>query len=937
MRQSFRWILSCSCVLGLATSYANAQNCRMFLQQIGQDPVAAGPGPVTIAANPGDVISLGVYIECTVSQQVSGTQTSAPCSATCSDISPECTCAGSVDFTFVERDPAPVSQSCVGTGPNTGNACTINADCKVCVGGLFNGFACLAGDSCPGGGVCASASYCHGEASPYIDVDDPLFLWYGGSPFLAYDNGTCGGAGGLPRVAVAPAASGMFINVTTPKYVGEFIYTVSAGARGAHTITIPNEPDSAMRDAGGMPVVFSTDGAVIEITCGQCCAGNPPLCTYSTDDACAGSWDPAKTCADSCHCSVSSDCNDGNACTSDFCDPVGAGDGCSHGSLIGAGMCCDPADGVQLPIDDGNVCTDDSCNTATGEVTHDGPANNGDACADDGNPCTLDRCNNGACAHDDITLIPCVADADCTAASGGASNTCGGLAAGLCDCVANPPVSIVCDDGDKPNGECFNDGDKVTMKVVLGSGTLVINGAQFELDYNPACLEFNFATPGSVCDASSPFTTEIFEQVNESTGSIFYAVGIDLFQNGGSNDGGVLACLSFNKICSAACEDCNVCFVADNNPQHTYLSGPGGQLVVPDFPNSGCGCEVRCNGTNSITVPEGVAVNADCDSPTAIVTWASPAAASNSCDGAIALTCTCDHDNPLVTDCNHLTANGGEFPQGTAEFCCTGTDECGLVVNDCWTVYVSDQTTMDVVIQLSPTMTPNQFTRCIEFGFYANCVEAPEIFKEEIVFGPPYDFPGHATYDIKVPKGQYECITARDQAHTLRSASSIECLGNGHLSAEFKGDPFFGGNWLIGGNLDGSHVIDILDFGVLVSLYLKDGDVNNTCDEIKADGYHDADINADGNVDALDYTFIQGNFLLMDKDICGCDFPGAGAPAAGITSITVQELRAMGLGDLAAGDVNHDGVLDTNDMEAFQQGLIPAPAHNNPPKKASRR
>jgi hypothetical protein len=505
---------------------------------------------------------------------------------------------------------------------------------------------------------------------------------------------------------------------------------------------------------------------------------------------------------------------------------------------------------------------------------------------------------------------------------------------GFCDCVANPPLTIECDDGEKPNPECFQEGEKIVLQVVLGSGTLVINGGQFRLIYDPSCMDFLSIAPGSVCDPGSPFENEIFEQVNEATGEIFYAVGVDLLQNGGANDGGTLACLSFNKI--GACTSCQVCF-DDLNPQHTYLSGPGGEQVDPDLPNNGCGCEVQTNGLTTISVPEGGAVNADCDSPTAIVTWASPASASDSCDGALELDCTCVHSNPLVTSCDNLIANGGEFPQGLAEFECCATDECGVETCDQWTVFVSDETTLDLVLQLSPTMDPDQFTRCIEFGFYANCVEAPEIFKEELVFGPPYDFPGHATYDIKVPKGQYACITARDQAHTLRSVADIECAANGHLSAEFKGDPFFGGNWLIGGNLDGSHVIDILDFGVLISQYGKPGDCNNTCDEIKAEGYRDADINADCVVDALDYAFIQNNFLEEDKDSCCPDEEGgpAGADQPVYTSVTVQWLRENGYADLVVADLNRDGVLDAGDMEAFQAGVVPGAGRA--PSKSSRR
>jgi hypothetical protein len=768
----------------------------------------------------------------------------------------------------------------------------------------------------------------------------------GQSSLPVQDDGTCPvpfATLGEPRVAVAhgttqpaivleddgPFPPGGTFNGGLCNF-GSFTYQLSPDAKGDCVIMLENEPGSAVRDQNDMPVIFGTDGITLQIPVGQCCQGTVCLGDQFTQAECqaaGGAFNADNDCNDPCGCNSNAQCDDSNGCTNNVCVNPGPNGMCTFPSNVPAGQCCNPAGGGLSPIDDGNCCTTDTCDPANGSVGHAPVADGTDCsapapgCGDDGNPCTLHSCQAGSCAAQDITAIPCAADAECTAASGGASNTCGGLNPGFCDCVANPPLTIECDAGEKPNPECFQEGDKVVLRVELGGGTLPINGAQFRLTYDCDCLDFLSIAPGSACDEGSPYEVEIFEQVNESSCSIFYAVGINLIQNGGSNDGGTLACLSFAK--TGACTDCNVCFDSEN-PENTYLSGPGGQQVDADMPNDGCGCHTQTNGVTTLTVPEGGAVNADCDSPTAIVNWTSPAAANDSCDGALELACTCSHTNPLVTDCSGLIANGGEFPQGTAEFECCATDSCGVEVCDQWTVFVTDQTTLDLVLQLSPTMDPDQFTRCIEFGFYANCVEAPEIFKEEITFGPPYDFPGHATYSIKVPKGQYACITARDQAHTLRSVSSIECGADGHLSAEFKGDPFFGGNWLIGGNLDGSHVIDILDFGVLVSQYLKPGDVNNTCDEIKAPGYRDADINADGVVDSLDYAFIQGNFLEEDKDSC-CPDEGiaSGENPPVYTSITVQQLRQLGLGDLAVADLNRDGVLDTADMEAFQAGVVP--------------
>jgi hypothetical protein len=42
-----------------------------------------------------------------------------------------------------------------------------------------------------------------------------------------------------------------------------------------------------------------------------------------------------------------------------------------------------------------------------------------------------------------------------------------------------------------------------------------------------------------------------------------------------------------------------------------------------------------------------------------------------------------------------------------------------------------------------------------------------------------------------------------------------------------------------------------------------------------------------------------------------------------ITRISVQELRRRGLHDLIVADLNHDGWLDVQDMEAFANGDRP--------------
>src|SRR5262249_36141862 len=125
-------------------------------------------------------------------------------------------------------------------------------------------------------------------------------------------------------------------------------------------------------------------------------------------------------------CTSDSDCNDGNFCTVDHCDPV---NGCVHQPAnCDAGIycpvdLCDPSigcthlpavnigcvpenrcydvgrcsSGVCAPIhyacDDSNLCTDDICDPSTG-CSH---VDNSALCSDD-NPCTTgDYCAGGTC------------------------------------------------------------------------------------------------------------------------------------------------------------------------------------------------------------------------------------------------------------------------------------------------------------------------------------------------------------------------------------------------------------------------------------------------------------------------------------------------------------------------------------------------------------
>ena len=132
-------------------------------------------------------------------------------------------------------------------------------------------------------------------------------------------------------------------------------------------------------------------------------------CTFTPNNNACDDGD-ACTSGDSCvqgACVSGSynDCDDGNPCTTDYCDPqIGCvntpnsnacsdGNACTTGDVCNQGIC---VGGNVINCDDGNACTSDSCDPVYGCVNTN--TQSGTAC-DDGDPCTVnDMCINGVCS-----------------------------------------------------------------------------------------------------------------------------------------------------------------------------------------------------------------------------------------------------------------------------------------------------------------------------------------------------------------------------------------------------------------------------------------------------------------------------------------------------------------------------------------------------------
>ncbi len=172
-------------------------------------------------------------------------------------------------------------------------------------------------------------------------------------------------------------------------------------------------------------------------------------------------------------------CNDGNPCTDDVCDPATGcqhfanGKPCNDGDVCTTGDLCVEGECVPsglLPCDDANPCTDDSCK-ATAGCQH---VPNSESC-DDANACTTgDTCTAGQCKPTGVAFCDdgnaCTADS-CQPATGCFHQPMGGACSDgdpctigdTCDkgsCKAGMPLSCddanPCTDDSCASGKCLH-------------------------------------------------------------------------------------------------------------------------------------------------------------------------------------------------------------------------------------------------------------------------------------------------------------------------------------------------------------------------------------------------------------------------------------------------------------------------------------------------
>ena len=336
-------------------------------------------------------------------------------------------------------------------------------------------------------------------------------------------------------------------------------------------------------------------------------------CTHEFNDAPCNDHDICTT-VDTCSQGVcvgdgALDCDDGNTCTDETCDPgkgclysdnEGAcsdenkcttGDHCEEGSCVTTGL---------LECDDQNVCTNDNCDPLFGCVY----SSNTQPC-DDNDVCTQgDQCSAGLCEPGGAVV--CVDDGNtCTVEGCDPVDGCGFEMAP--DCCGNgvKEGNEECDDGNQQDGDsCSPDCLNLVFDVLVpGNTDLIVENfglrVRCALWEGETCIDAQVLVPAETCNSYAHkdlWHINVFGNSSElrncpnwcalaTKGNTDYSV----CQSGSGAVGGVYrsCAMSTNTQCTGNVYTWKTDYAGQNGNLHIYLGN-----CYPDYPK----LRIRCSG-----------------------------------------------------------------------------------------------------------------------------------------------------------------------------------------------------------------------------------------------------------------------------------------------------------------------------------------------------
>ncbi len=231
-----------------------------------------------------------------------------------------------------------------------------------------------------------------------------------------------------------------------------------------------------------------------------------------------------------------------------------------------------------------------------------------------------------------------------------------------------------------PADDCLDASENQLVVEIDAQGLQALAvGGQFFLDYDESLLDFVSADPGD-----GPFTVEIYESVNETTGTIDYAVGVP---NGdtGTAVPTTMARITFDVL-GDFCETADlVTFRPGVNPPSRITDATGTDLgagLIDLDPVT------KDSLSPIVSSPSAIALNADAGMCDAVVV-VPPISASDNCS-TVAIT----------NDFTGTDDASGIYPAGTTTVTWTVTDACGNETQVTQDITVNPVNTVEVAVEL---------------------------------------------------------------------------------------------------------------------------------------------------------------------------------------------------------------------------------------------
>ncbi|MEY4826832.1 MAG: hypothetical protein RLZZ288_383, partial [Planctomycetota bacterium] len=410
---------------------------------------------------------------------------------------------------------------------------------------------------------------------------------------------------------------------------------------------------------------------------------------------------------------------------------------------------------------------------------------------------------------------------------------------------------------------CNAVGSTVQVDARLSGVLNLVVAGQLVLDWDPSKLQLLSAGAGD-----APYSN--LYTVNQSAGQAVILVSAASGGSGTSAASVIVSRLQF-QVLGGSCDGSGtaVTFGTYAGLSTTFTNGQGSSL------------NPSLIGSTGFVVDDGAPVISDVP--------ANQYAQAQAGEGGFAILSI---GTPTVTDAcaPGLTATGtrsdgralnAAWPSGTTTVTWSATDPCGNVSLAYTTVTVDPTNTMDFQVAWSGTGFSGSMSRSLSLTMFGGLGTQSRTAMANASNG-------NAAFSVTdLPVETYTCATIEDSARTLRRRVSVSDAGV---------------NWsatgaLVSGDLINDEVIDVLDWGAYV--------VRNA----------NADLNGDGEINTTDGDLILANFGLRGDSVCGGSFTEPPAPR---TEISVSDLIAMGLSELAGADLNGDGWVDGRDMDMFQ-------------------